>query len=147
MVFSSFMHNFSRRNKLKLQFLFYSSRFFYLEFANTCKGEQSHEIRHSSFKNSEMHEAACSKIHRSALHSQYQYKQMSWGKTYEEEKLADPPLGNVFQLPRRRSPEGGINVGRTLSFFYKPFARHLIYSGTKSNTRKENLEFSRSATY
>ena len=94
-----------------------------------------------------MHEAACSKIPRSALHSQYQYKQMSWGKTYEEEKLPDPPLGNVFQLPRRRSPEGGINVGRTLSFFYKPFARHLIYSGTKSNTRKENPEFSKSATY
>ena len=68
----------------------------------------------NSFKNSEMHEAACSKIHQSALHSQYQYKQMSWRKTYdEEEKLPDPPLGNVFHLPRRRSPEGGINVERT----------------------------------
>ena len=48
---------------LKLQFLPYSSRFFYLTFTNTRKREQSDEIRHSSFTSSKPHDAAWSKIH------------------------------------------------------------------------------------
>ncbi|CAH3016873.1 unnamed protein product [Porites evermanni] len=47
---------------LKLHFLPYSSRFFYLTFTNTRKREQSDEIRHSSFTSSKPHDAALSGI-------------------------------------------------------------------------------------
>ena len=86
----------------KLQFLPYSSRFFYLTFANTSKHELSDEIRHSSFTSSMLHEAAWCIIHRYALHSHYRYRHLSWRKYDEEEKLPDLCSADVFQLPSRR---------------------------------------------
>ena len=83
---------------------------FYFRFANTSKGEQSDEIRHSSadssFKSSETHEAACSKIHRSALHSQYKYKQMSKGKTTKRTKCQILPSAKYCSYHAGVSPEG-----------------------------------------
>ena len=91
--FTSSMHYFSPGNKL--QFLPYSCRFFYLAFDNKLKANKA--------MNSGSQQAAQSKIQRYALHSQYKYKQMSWRKNDEEERMPDNRLGKVFQLPSRRT--------------------------------------------
>ena len=61
--------------------------------------------------------AARSKIHRYALHSHYKYKQMSWRKNDEEERMPDLRLGNVFQLPSRRISRRWTRSGTNLVIF------------------------------
>ena len=78
------------------------------------KGKQSDEIQHSSLINSKPHEV---KIHRYALHSHYKYKQMSWRKKDEEERIPDLRLGNVFQLPSRRISRKWTRSGTKLVIF------------------------------
>ena len=105
--FTSSMHYFSPGNKL--HFLPYSCRFFYLAFDNKLKANKA--------MNSGSQQAAQSKIQRYALHSQYKYKQMSWRKNDEEERMPDNRLGKVFQLPSRRTSRRWTRTGTNLVIF------------------------------
>ena len=76
------------------------------------KGEKSDEIRHSSLINSKPHEVKSTDMH--CMHSHYKYKQMSWRKNDEDERMPDLRLGNVSSFQAGVSPEGGLEVGQTL---------------------------------
>ena len=137
---------FRRVTNLKLRFLPYSSRYFYLTFANSSKREQSDEIR-TLLSLVTPHEAAWSKIHRYALHSPFKYKHLSWGK-YE---MPDFRLGNVFQLPSRRISRRWTRSGMNLVICLEALGAqtHLFWCEMmikkmylKCNTRQENFRTS-----
>ena len=102
--FHEFCAIFRRDTNLKLQFLPYSSPFFYLAFDNKLKASKANSALFF-----QKQQAAWSKIHRYALRSHYECKQMSWEKNDEEEKMC-----MYFSYQAGVSPEGGLEVGQTL---------------------------------
>ena len=137
--FTNSMHDFSPRNKLNTSILTLQWSVLLPCIRQQIKGEQSDEIRHSSFISSKPHEAAWSKIHRYALHYHDKYKQMSlsisrfrldWRIRNREALKSRRFLSNTLRhFAQKRwviwkkchqagiSPEGGLEVGQTLWFF------------------------------
>ena len=133
------------RNKFKTSILPYSSRFsLYLA------GEQSDEIRHSSFTSSKPH-VKPHEVKFTAFSLQISYKQMSWRTNDKEEKRPDLRLVNLFQLPSWRISRSRTRSGTNLVIILEALcALKLIYSSSKWRLTKCMLKIfalSSSATY